>query len=195
MENLPITAIILAGGQSLRMHGEDKGLMMLNNKPLFQHVIDHIKPQVSNIMINCNRHCDQYQKAGYPTFSDDHKGYLGPLSGIYSGLLRSTTPWNLFVSCDTPFLPNDLIARLAIYTPAHHAIYPFDGQHSHPTILLIHRSITPQLKTYLAQGERKLMLFLSSIKAQAVDFSDKPTSFINVNTPEMLESLNQKSSS
>ncbi|MFQ0995817.1 molybdenum cofactor guanylyltransferase MobA [Gilliamella sp. CG25] len=191
MGKLPITTIILAGGKSTRMNGNDKGLLQLNGKPLYQHVINRIESQTDFIMINCNRNLNQYQKAGYPTFIDDLAGYHGPLSGIYSGLLRSTTDWNLFVSCDTPFLPDDLIFRLTQHTTTHYAIYPFDGRYHHPTILLIHKTIITPLKAYLAQGERKLMLFLQQINAYAVDFSDKPSCFTNINTPEILEQLTQ----
>ena len=190
MQKLSITAIILAGGQSNRMNGKDKGLMLLAEKPLYQHVIDRIKPQVSFVMINCNRHTDLYSSLGYFVFSDDLKGFLGPLSGIYSGLLRSTTDWNLFVSCDTPFLPEDLIARLIKFTTTHQAIYPFDGKNDHPTILLIHKNIIPQLKKYLDNGDRKLMLFLKQINAIAVDFSENPSGFTNINTLDMLEKAN-----
>jgi molybdenum cofactor guanylyltransferase len=191
MKSVPITAIILAGGQSLRMNGDDKGLLLLNGKPLYQHVINHIKPQVDSIMINCNRNTNQYRKAQYPVFSDDLTGYLGPLSGIYSGLLRSETDWNLFVSCDTPFLPDDLIARLAIHTSNSEAIYPCDGQYNHPTILLIHKAVIQKLKLYLEQGNRKLMLFLKQIDAKSVDFNDQTSCFININTPEELKQANQ----
>lgn len=191
MEKLSITAIVLAGGLSSRMNGNDKGLLLLNNKPLFQHVIDSVKHQVGSIMINCNRNLDQYRLAGYPIFSDDFKGYLGPLSGIYSGLLRSTTHWNLFVSCDTPFLPNNLITRLSMYTTSNTAIYPFDGKHDHPTILLINKRVIQQLKAYLEQGDRKLMLFLQQIDAIPVDCSDLSSCFININTPEILNKINQ----
>lgn len=191
MEKPSITAIILAGGQSSRMNGKDKGLQLLNGKPLYQHVIEHIKHQVDSIIINCNRNFEKYQCAGYPTFSDDFKGFWGPLSGIYSGLVRSTTSWNLFVSCDTPFLPDNLITRLSMYTSSSKAIYPFDGIYYHPTILLINKTVIQELKTYLEQGNRKLMLFLEKIDAIPVDFSDQPSCFININTPEILNKMNQ----
>ncbi|OCG25595.1 molybdenum cofactor guanylyltransferase MobA [Gilliamella sp. App2-1] len=191
MEKLSITAIILAGGKSTRMNGKDKGLLLLNQKPLYQHVIDRIKPQTDSIMINCNNNVSQYQTAGYPVFSDVLTGYFGPLSGIYSGLLYSTTDWNLFVSCDTPFLPNDLIARLAVHTLTHTAIYPIDGKYHHPTILLIHKSVIQQVRSYLEQGNRKLILFLEQINAKWVDFNDQASCFININTPKELKQVNQ----
>jgi molybdenum cofactor guanylyltransferase len=186
----PITGIVLAGGQGKRMHGNDKGLMKLAGKPLFQHVIDRIKNQVDFITINCNRHIKQYSALGYPVFCDEFTGYLGPLAGIYTGLEQSTTAWNLFVSCDTPFLPDDLLTRLVKFTTTHHAIYPFDGKNNHPTILLINKSTAPQLKKYLQNGDRKLMLFLTQVNAIAVDFSEVPLSFTNINTLDVLESLN-----
>ncbi|MDF7666781.1 molybdenum cofactor guanylyltransferase MobA [Orbaceae bacterium ESL0727] len=192
MKNSTITAIILAGGQGSRMNGQDKGLVNYQNRPLYQHVSDRIKPQVGAMMISCNRHIDQYNTAGYPVFIDDFAGYLGPLSGIYSGLLRSQTDWNLFVSCDTPFLPDDLVSRLvnAISTQfqssqsaLHHlAAYVFDGERHHPTLLLIHKQALLPLKQYLEQGDRKLMLFLQQIEAIAVNFSDEKASFVNMNT-------------
>ncbi|OCG06910.1 molybdenum cofactor guanylyltransferase MobA [Gilliamella sp. wkB178] len=194
MEKLSITAIVLAGGQSSRMHGNDKGLLLLKGKPLFQHVIDRIHNQVDSVMINCNRHLEQYQTTGYPVFTDAIKGYLGPLAGIYSGLLQSKTYWNLFVSCDTPFLPNDLVSRLAKNITNNQAMYPIDGTYTHPTILLTNKTIMPQLKIYLEQGDRKLMLFLQQINAIAVDFSDESSCFININTPDTLNRANQEKS-
>ena len=47
------TGIILAGGKSSRM-GEDKGLVLLNGKPMIQYVIEALKEVVSNIIIISN---------------------------------------------------------------------------------------------------------------------------------------------
>lgn len=201
-----ITATILAGGQGYRMNGLDKGWVIFKNKPLFQHVIDHIRPQVNSIMISCNRNLDRYQQTGLPVFQDDLAGYLGPLAGIYSGLLHSQTDWNLMVSCDTPFLPDDLVNRLfsrivdkitdnmidnreqnhplsslssSTIPPT---VYVFDGERYHPTILLIHKQIAPKLKKFLENGDRKLQLFLQTIHAVTADFSDKKACFININS-------------
>lgn len=191
MVKTPITAIILAGGRSSRMNGQDKGLLLLNNKPLYQHVIDKIAPQVIDIIINCNRNIPLYQCANYCIISDVLPGFLGPLAGIYSGLVNSQTDWNLIVSCDTPFLPDDLVARLYQKVTSHQAAYVFDGQKDHPTILLIKRNLAEKIKQYLVQGDRKLMLFLQSIDAIAVDFSDEQQAFININTPEELAYWNK----
>ena len=49
-----VTGVILAGGQSRRMGGGDKGLLELAGKPMLRHVIDRLAPQVSTTVINAN---------------------------------------------------------------------------------------------------------------------------------------------
>lgn len=191
MLKIPITAIILAGGKSARMNGNDKGLLLLKDKPLYCHVIDKIKPQVNTIMINSNRNIALYQQTNYKVINDALPGFLGPLAGIYSGLINSQTIWNLVVSCDTPFLPTDLVTRLKQKAINHQAAYVFDGEKHHPTILLVRRELAEKIEQYLIQGDRKLMLFLQTIDAVAVDFSDEKQLFININTPQDLNFWNQ----
>ena len=60
-----LTAIILSGGRATRMGGVDKGLISLQNKPLIQHVISRLQPQVDKIFINANREIAQYEAFGF----------------------------------------------------------------------------------------------------------------------------------
>ncbi|MEW8383867.1 MAG: NTP transferase domain-containing protein, partial [Candidatus Thiodiazotropha taylori] len=46
------TAVILAGGRGSRMGGNDKGLILFDGKPLIEHVINTIAPQVGRLLIN-----------------------------------------------------------------------------------------------------------------------------------------------
>ena len=48
---ITISAVILAGGKARRMAGKDKGLQLLQGKPLIQHVIERVQPQISDIAI------------------------------------------------------------------------------------------------------------------------------------------------
>ena len=182
MPKPPITAIVLAGGKSTRMKGKNKGLQTLKGKKLIEHVITKISPQVEHILINSNDNIEQYKQLNYPIISDILSGFLGPLAGIHAGLTHSTTEWNLIVSCDTPFLPDDLVLRLWQQKGEAQSAYVFDGEKAHPTILLLNRSIQKQIADYLQQGDRKLLILLNKIKSIQVDFSDKKQSFININT-------------
>ena len=100
-----ISAVILAGGKARRMNGADKGLQLLQNKPLISHVIERLQPQVIDISINANRHHTEYAQWGFPVFSDELPDFQGPLSGMLTALEKAKTDFVLFVPCDSPYFP------------------------------------------------------------------------------------------
>ncbi|CAH0491080.1 unnamed protein product [Peronospora farinosa] len=107
-----LTGIILAGGQGRRMGGQDKGLVQLDGRPLYQHVLERLRPQVDIVMINANRNIDRYQLSGCRVVQDVFEDYPGPLAGIYSGLLAIDGEWAAFCSCDTPAIPLNFVEKL-----------------------------------------------------------------------------------
>ncbi|MBI3187315.1 MAG: NTP transferase domain-containing protein, partial [Gammaproteobacteria bacterium] len=64
-----ITIVILAGGRGSRIGGIDKGLMLWQGKPLIEHILQ-VLPKTSPILINANRHLEQYQRYGYEVVAD-----------------------------------------------------------------------------------------------------------------------------
>lgn len=90
-----ISAVILAGGQAKRMAGLDKGLQLLQGKPLYQHCLQRLTNQVSSISINANRHQAIYQQSGVEVFGDELEDFQGPLSGILTALERANTDFVL----------------------------------------------------------------------------------------------------
>jgi len=72
MQSPRVSAIILSGGRATRMGGIDKGLVLLQNKPLVQHVIERLTPQVNEIFINANREIPQYEVFNLQTFQDEN---------------------------------------------------------------------------------------------------------------------------
>ena len=107
-----ISAVILAGGKARRMNGADKGLQLLQNKPLISHVIERLQPQVVDISINANRHHAEYAQWGFPVFSDELPDFQGPLSGMLTALEQAKTDFVLFVPCDSPYFPQNLLEKL-----------------------------------------------------------------------------------
>lgn len=103
-----ITAIILAGGKSSRMK-EDKGLVIFRGKMLVEYVIASVKKITGNIIIITAN--PAYQQFGYPCYEDELKD-RGPLGGIYTGLIHSTTQKNLVTGCDMPFLSENFLSSL-----------------------------------------------------------------------------------
>lgn len=108
-----ITGLVLAGGKGSRMGGVDKGLVAFEDMPLVEHVIGILKPQCRTLVVSANRNEDVYAKYGYPVVTDDDKNFSGPLAGIAAALEIVKTPYMVVAPCDSPFLPNDYVERLA----------------------------------------------------------------------------------
>ena len=186
-----ISAVILSGGQGSRLGGVDKGLVELNGKPLIQHLIYRISPQVSEIIISANRNIDIYKKLGISVYEDDLEGYPGPLAGILMALQNCKNEWLLCVPADSPFLPNDLAFRLIQNIQDNKVAIPDDGKYLQSTFALIHKSLATSLETFLNQGERKARVWLQQQAHILVDFSEQADAFININTQDDLKNAEQ----
>ncbi len=188
-----VTAVILAGGRARRMGGVDKGWMVLNGKPLVRHVLDALAPQVNACLINANRSQDAYSTLGWPVVSDLEGDFQGPLMGIATGLKHAKSDWVLFVPCDSPYLPNDLVDRLlkrAMEANAQVAV-AHDGKRLQPVVALIKRELFESVSAVLASGERKIDRWYATLNMVEVDFTDHAEAFINVNRRDDLDELQQ----
>ena len=189
-----ITGVILAGGRAQRMGGMDKGLIPLNGKPMVEHILDAVRPQVGALLINANRNLEDYGRYGLPVITDRMGDYFGPLVGMASALEVSTTPYLLTVPCDSPLIPADLAARLyqelqeadAEISVAH------DGERMQPVFALLRRELLPSLLAYLDAGGRKIDTWYAQHRLVLADFSDRQELSCNVNTPDEQARLEQQ---
>lgn len=189
--NPSVTAVILAGGQGRRMGGLDKGLQSFQGKPLIEHVLARVRPQVAEVMINANRHLDDYRRYGLPVWPDAQADFPGPLAGMLVGLTRSHTPYLLVVPCDMPQLPLDLVERLMaglISAQAEIAVAVTQGE-VHAVCCLMQAGVVTSLQDFLAQGGSRVQSWLASRQLVQVSFDDVSPSFINLNTLQALQSL------
>ena len=181
-----VTAVILAGGRSQRMGGEDKGLVELAGKAMVGHVIERIRPQAGGVIINANRNLERYQAFGYPVISDDIGDYSGPLAGMASAMRLADSDYLATVPCDSPLIPGDLVQRLyeALIRDGADISVAHDGVRLQPVCALLRRGLLPSLLDYLQVGGRKIDLWYEQHNFVTADFSDTPDSFVNVNTPQ-----------
>jgi molybdopterin-guanine dinucleotide biosynthesis protein A len=182
-----ISAIILAGGQGRRFNNKDKGLITWHQQPLIDHVIARISPQVSQIIISCNRNLDQYQSYGYQLCKDQLENFQGPLAGIHAGLPYIKNPLCLVCPCDTPNLPMTLAAQLEEAMHQHEAdiCYPCVGQRQHYLPALIKTTTALSLQDYLQGSERSVHGWYKSVAALAVEYTESEHSnFANINSAE-----------
>jgi molybdopterin-guanine dinucleotide biosynthesis protein A len=183
-----ITGLVLAGGQGRRMGGVDKGLEPLRGRPLVEWVLERLRPQVAEVVINANQHLAEYARFGHRVVPDEIGGFAGPLAGLHAGLAASVHPFLVTVPCDSPFLPRDLVARLHAALLAAHADLAVakTGDQPHPVFALVRASLAPHLAQFLAAGGRKIDAWYAALKVVEVPFDDQAEAFSNINTRDEL---------
>jgi len=173
------------------MDGQNKGLIQLAGKPLIEHVLKRLDPEISARVISANQDLSEYQALGFPVVEDSLPGQLGPLCGMLSALQFLKKEWLLVVPCDVPLLPDDYVKRMIDHDATAKAYVAFDGSRQHSGCCLLHRSLQTDLLTHLEQRRLAVHRFLDDHQAQQVDFSDEAQAFTNINTPQQLEELKQ----
>lgn len=186
--NEQVTVVILAGGQSKRMQVKNKATVLLNGRPLIAHVINRMKPQAKDIVINTHQNQNDFEQFNLPLIDDALSSQEGPLLGMLTSLQKINTEWIQFVPCDTPNLPDHLISNLMKEAKAQKTLLAVaetkDGFQS--TCLLCHSSNLKNLQDFFNQGGRKIENWVRQLPFSVVRFHDE-SQFININTPQELE--------
>lgn len=189
-----ITGLILAGGRGSRMGSIDKGLVPLAGKPMVAHVMERLAPQVQHLLINANQNPDTYAAFGVPVWPDAMPDFAGPLAGLQTGLMHCATPYLVTAPCDSPFLPMDLVERLAqglLQKSADLAIAVTgegETRQAHPVFCLLKTELLPHLTAFLEGGGRKMALWYAPLAVARVHFADE-AAFRNINTLDELHTL------
>ncbi|MFN0318130.1 MAG: molybdenum cofactor guanylyltransferase MobA [Burkholderiales bacterium] len=181
---MPVTGVILAGGRGTRIGGADKGLAEYDGRPLIEWMIERIRPQVDELLINANRNVDRYASYGLTVVGDLRDDYAGPLAGLQAAMAKAAHDWLLMVPCDTPALPRNLVSHLmSAATGAGAAIAVAQTQRGwHPAVALVRRSLAPDIDAFLESGQRRVRDWISQQSHVAVSF-DVASDFANLNTP------------
>ncbi|KWT64328.1 Molybdopterin-guanine dinucleotide biosynthesis protein MobA [Hyphomicrobium sulfonivorans] len=195
-----VVGILLAGGLSSRMGGPEKSLLDLGGRPMLWSVLDRMAPQVGQIAINANGDPARFAAFPHPIVADAIPGHAGPLAGLHAGLLwtRREAPAARYVataSADSPFLPLDLVQRLAGAIRSSGkpcAIAAYAGE-KYPVAGLWSIDLAEAATEALARNMRALHRFAEANDCATVEFPSlsfgdiSVDPFFNVNTPEEYE--------
>ena len=202
-EKNTVVGVLLAGGLSRRMGGGDKCLRDLGGKPILARIIERVAPQVGTLVLNANGDPARFAAFDLPVAADVVEGYAGPLAGVLTGMewAAANAPgaaWVASFACDTPFLPEDMVARLLAAIEAARS----DGGgadmacavthgRTHPVFGLWPVALRGALRKAMVEEEiRKVDLWTGRYKLVEVAFPDVATPagpldpFFNTNRPE-----------
>jgi len=154
------TVFILCGGKSSRMQSE-KGLVLFQEKPFIEHIIQAILPITDQIkLITASKEYDYlpYEKIG------DIISEKGPLGGIYTALSHSETEFNMILSCDIPLISTELLKELISKHTQEAGITIFESESRlHPLIGIYSKKILPIIKSAIEANELKMMDLLAKL--------------------------------
>ena len=181
--------VILAGGLARRMGGGDKGASRLGDQTILERLLDRLRPQCADVILNANGDPGRFAELGIPVVADEVPGFAGPLAGILAAAdwasKRPRIAWIATVAGDTPFLPMDFVTRL-------HAERLAEGQplacarsngRTHPVNGLWSVSLREELRRALSEGERKVGRWAAQQGVAIADWSGSVDPFFNVNEP------------
>jgi molybdopterin-guanine dinucleotide biosynthesis protein A len=187
--------VILAGGEGRRLGG-GKPLRLLAGRPLIEHAIDRLRPQVDALWLSGPDGNAAFERFGLRMVADAAGGptHAGPLAGIVSSL-EAAAGFDLaaFAPCDMPFLPLDLVARLSNIlseSPSAAGIVLSAHGRLHPTVGLWRPAAFSRLSSFFAEGGRALheaarFAGAATFDAERAGWPD--TAAFNVNSMEDLE--------
>jgi molybdopterin-guanine dinucleotide biosynthesis protein A len=185
---LRTVGVVLAGGRSTRM-GRDKALAPLAGRPLIAHVAARFRPQVDALFLNVNGDAARFASLGCEVVADAAPtGGGGPLAGVAMALRRAQSLGAARLAtapCDAPFLPLDLVARLAAAAGASGAQLAVAATAAglEPMFALWSTALAPEVEAALAAGDGGPRQLIARFDAAQAWFDDTGA-FANLNTPE-----------
>jgi molybdopterin-guanine dinucleotide biosynthesis protein A len=184
-----MTAIILAGGNSVRM-GENKAFIQIDGVPIIARIHSLLKDLFREVVIVTN------QKDLFKNFDSNIQTDLfpnkGALGGLYTGIFFSSFQYSFCVACDMPFIKRSLVQFLIKSKGDEDAIVPRTNDGLQPLHAIYSKRCLDAMKRVIDQGQHRIIDFYDLVKVKIVEESDflhldpQRESFINVNTPEEL---------
>ena len=195
------SCIILCGGKSSRM-GQDKGSMIIQNKPMIKHILTTLNHQISEaiIVLNNPERIAKYSKFIDPSdytytirFVEDEIKDKGPMPGILTGLTQITGKYSLVLPCDSPYVSASYISTIFNeIDESFDAVVPYhDSENklktSEPLHSIYSKNIIPEIEGLISQDILHIKGLIEKIDTKFVLIDNKKKEkkeFRNLNRPE-----------
>jgi molybdopterin-guanine dinucleotide biosynthesis protein A len=186
------TAVILAGGKSKRM-GQNKELLNINNRRLVEVQISKLEKIFEEILVITN-HPHYYHGLNCKTHEDIIKD-KGPIGGIYSGLVNSSSRYTFFLACDMPVLNIEYVKFLIdkINKEEPMACITLLGEWIEPFNAFYSKDMIKRVEEYIRKGGYSIHQLVKELKCVFIEekiarkYSPNWNMFINFNTKEDVE--------
>jgi molybdopterin-guanine dinucleotide biosynthesis protein A len=186
------TCIILAGGASTRMTG-DKAFMEVAGRRVIDIQLEALRGMFDEILIVTNQErldwAKGYEEEGVRVVEEPVSG-KGPLGGILSGLLLSSSQDNFVLACDMPFIKKEAVALVLERLAGHQVAVPRTAKGLEPLHAAYHCSCVPDIERQIELGDFKVTGFFHQVDVTEVPFEELKRFdetgrlLMNINSPE-----------
>ena len=168
--------------------GRDKAWLEIGGRPMISHVLDALRPVVTEIAVIAN--ADGYGVLGVPVFSDTNRG-MGPIEAIRTALTASQYDRVMLVGCDLPFVTSELFGYLLSRAEGYESVVPLGRDNMpEPLCAVYSKRSLPEVDRMIETGrlkisplfERVSTAFVTSAELSPLRGSD--LFFENINTPD-----------
>ena len=183
-----VTGVLLAGGKSRPM-GQDKALLQVDGKTLFESSLGLLMQFFSRIMIAGDR--PDLEQPGILSIADIYPG--SALGGLHTGLSAAATDWIFVAPCDMPYPDARITERLLAERRGVDAVVPRTHDGYEPVFALYHKNCLAPMESMLRQNQFRIYDFYQQINIRYLDPHELPggweRALLNLNTPEQLTVL------
>ena len=195
------SCIILCGGKSSRM-GQDKGSMIIQNKPMIKHILTTLNHHINEaiIVLNDQTRITRYKEFINPdeysyrlSFAEDKIKNKGPLPGIMTGLNEIQSSYALILPCDSPYVSKNYIDTIFKENDGtHQAVVPYHDTNnmlktSEPLHSIYNKNIVPEIEELISNDILHIKGLIEKIDTKFVLIDNKKIEekeFRNLNRPE-----------
>jgi molybdopterin-guanine dinucleotide biosynthesis protein A len=191
---LEISCVILAGGKSTRL-GRDKLLEKIDNESLLERVISRTESLSKEIIIVTAKErtfTRLESREKIKIVSDIFPGQ-GSLGGIYTGLVKSSSFYNLVLAADMPFVNGSLLKYMMGIAEGFDFTLPRIGGLFEPLHAIYSKACISPIESILKQGKKTIIELFNYVKVRYVEaeevdrFDPHHLSFFNINTSAELK--------
>jgi molybdopterin-guanine dinucleotide biosynthesis protein A len=185
-----VSGILLAGGESRRMHGINKALLEVGGRRIVERVAETLRALFDEVIVITNSPAD-FEFLGLPMFRDRIPG-CGSLGGLYTGLSCCSGDYGFLVACDMPFVRQDVISYMLSLISDQDVVIPRIAGHFEPLHAIYSRRCVPFIEDLLTHADLKIIdlfdkISLLEVSEETLARFDPQLRFIkNLNTPEDL---------
>jgi len=184
--------------------GFNKSLLKIGEKTIIEIISDLMRSIFDKVILSTNEP-EKYEFLKLPMVKDIYTNY-GPLSGIHSGLVYSSTERNFFLSCDLPLMNEKSLRYIINYKTEKKIAIPFYNGRTQHLCGVYSKSISREIEKLISNSGNKtgkngksiisVKDLIAKIGVELIRNENSNTFnedvFFNMNTPEDYEYVKRK---